>query len=247
MQQVVVCRRDRFLLRCAVLWLGRDPWPWGSHEAAGIHRPCRWRGPFASRQTRRLPATVCILSPMDWLILILGVPAILVPLVLLCGFAGCPAPYFGDCSEDSDCPVGTQCVNSPPSAPESLAATALDDHRVSLRWTNTDPRAADISFEIERTRENGDPVVFPVQATLSPTGAARATDASSDLQEGVTFIYRVRAVLGEQHSNFDDSNESKATVFPAAPENLVATPVSINQIDLRWDNVSATATDFSVE
>jgi len=190
---------------------------------------------------------------MDWLILILGVPAILVPLVLLCGFAGCPAPYFGDCSEDSDCPVGTQCVNglcvavddSPPSAPESLAATALDDHRVSLRWTNTDPRAADISFEIERTRENGDPVVFPVQATLSPTGAARATDASSDLQEGVTFIYRVRAVLGDQHSDFSPSDGISATVLPAAP-NLVATPVRVNQIDLSWD-ASAHATEYSLE
>ena len=28
---------------------------------------------------------------MDWLILILGVPAILIPLVLLFGFAGCSA------------------------------------------------------------------------------------------------------------------------------------------------------------
>jgi hypothetical protein len=49
-----------------------------------------------------IPATVCILIPMDWLILILGVPAILIPLVLLFGFAGCAAPYFGDCTEDSD-------------------------------------------------------------------------------------------------------------------------------------------------
>ncbi|TMJ65987.1 MAG: hypothetical protein E6G80_19185, partial [Alphaproteobacteria bacterium] len=97
------------------------------------HDPCRWRGPFASRQTRRLLATVCILIPMDWLILILGVPAILIPLVLLFGFAGCVTPA-SSCTDDSDCPVGTQCVeglciavdDSPPSAPENLAAIALD-------------------------------------------------------------------------------------------------------------------------
>src|SRR5437773_891968 len=83
---------------------------------------------------------------MDWLILILGVPAILIPLVLLFGFAGCTAQ-----------------------AP----------------------------------------------------------------------------VLGEQVS--DPSNESLATVFPAAPVNLVATPVSVNQIDLSWTNASATATEFSLE
>jgi hypothetical protein len=192
---------------------------------------------------------------MDWLVLILGVPAILIPLVLLFGFAGCNPQAPGDCTDDSDCPGGTECVeglcvavdHSPPSAPESLTAIARNGLRVSLTWTNTDPRAADISFEIERTVEGGEPVVFPVQATLSPTGAFRATDASSDLQEGVTFIYRVRAVLGEQHSDFDDSNESKATVFPAAPVHLVATPVSINQINLSWDNASAIATDFSIE
>ena len=189
---------------------------------------------------------------MDWLILILGVPAILIPLVLLFGFAGCTAQAPGLCADDSDCPVGTQCVeglciavdDSPPSAPENLAAIALDDHRVSLTWNNTDPRATDISFQIERARENGEPVATPVQANLSPTGAASATDAFS-LEEGVTFIYRVRAVLGEQVS--DPSNESLATVFPAAPVNLVATPVSVNQIDLSWTNASATATEFSLE
>jgi hypothetical protein len=80
---------------------------------------------------------------------------------------------------------------------------------------------------------------------LSPTGAASATDTFS-LEEGVTFIYRVRALLGEVPPS-DPSNESRATVFPAAPVNLVATPVSIKQINLSWTNASATATDFSVE
>jgi hypothetical protein len=43
---------------------------------------------------------------MDWLILILGVPAILIPLVLLFGFAGCGDPT-GTCTEDGDCPGGS--------------------------------------------------------------------------------------------------------------------------------------------
>jgi hypothetical protein len=79
---------------------------------------------------------------MDWLVLILGVPAILVPLVLLLGFAGCPPP---ECAGEVDCPVGTQCVDGAcvpivQPAPENLAATALDDHSVSLSWT-ADPAA----------------------------------------------------------------------------------------------------------
>jgi len=198
---------------------------------------------------------------MDWLILILGVPAILIPLVLLFGFAGCGPPAATNCTGDADCPIGTQCGADglcraagepdspppPPLAPDSLAANALDDQSVFLAWHNNEPAAADVSFEIERTPENGDPVVFPVQANLSPTGAASVTDAGLELEEGVTFIYRVRAVLGEQHSEFSDSNESRATVFPLAPAGLAATPASINQIDLRWTNVSRHATRFSLE
>ena len=194
---------------------------------------------------------------MDWLILILGVPAILIPLVLLFGFAGC-TPAAEACIDDSECPAGLVCFQNacvsadttspPPSPPDSLTANARDDQSVSLTWTEADPAVTD--FEIERIPEAGEPgerVVFAVQANLSPTGAASATDASSDLQEGVTYIYRVRAVLGEQHSDFSPSEGISATVFPAAPRNLVATPVSVNQIDLSWTNASATATDFSIE
>jgi hypothetical protein len=87
---------------------------------------------------------------MDWLILILGVPAILIPLVLLFGFAGCKVAE--PCTNDLDCPAGTECVDGecvaignlntpPPSAPENLAAIALDDRSVSLTWTNTEPGA----------------------------------------------------------------------------------------------------------
>ena len=156
---------------------------------------------------------------MDWLILILGVPAILIPLVLLFGFAGCTAQAPGLCADDSDCPVGTQCVeglciavdDSPPSAPENLAAIALDDHSVSLTWTNTDPAATD--FRIERAPEAGDFAAIPAPANLSSTGA---TDASG-LQAGVTFIYRVRALLEQEAS--EPSDTSSATVFPAPPAN----------------------------
>jgi hypothetical protein len=139
---------------------------------------------------------------MDWLILILGVPAILVPLVLLFGFAGC-CPPASTCADDSDCPLGTQCVDGScfaaaeptPSAPENLAAIALDDHSVLLTWTNTDAAATD--FLIERAPEDGEFAAIPALANVSPTGT---TDASG-LQEGVTFIYRVRALEGQTPPN----------------------------------------------
>src|SRR5438445_2022732 len=120
-----------------------------------------------------------------------------------------------------------------------MSEIAHDDHSVSLTWTNADPAATD--FRIERAPEAGDFAAIPAPANLSPTGA---TDASG-LQAGVTFIYRVRALLGQDAS--EPSDTSSATVFPAAPRHLVATPVSFDQIDLFWDNVSATATEFSLE
>jgi hypothetical protein len=192
-----------------------------------------------------------MLIAMDWLILFLGVPAILIPLVLLFGFAGCamPAPT---CTDDTDCGAGARCSENlctvfdepdpPPSAPDNLAANALDDHSVALTWRNTDP--AVVNFQIERMLDDGDEfVAIPAPADLSDTGA---TD-SSGLQEGVTFIYRVRALLRQQISDPEDADTSSATVLPAAPVNFVATPVSFDQIDLSWNNASATATEFSLE
>jgi hypothetical protein len=185
---------------------------------------------------------------MDWLILILGVPAILIPLVLLFGFAGCATVV---CTDDADCPAGTVCfqgacvVDAPPplSAPENLAAIALDDHSVALTWTSDDPPGT--VFQIERAEEDGQ--FEPIASTdLEDVSATGATDRSRGLQEGVTFIYRVGAASEQEDPVFSDDTSS-ATVFPAAPVNLRATPVSFDEIRLSWDNVSAIATDFIVE
>jgi hypothetical protein len=110
---------------------------------------------------------------------------------------------------------------------------------VSLTWTNNE--AAATGFKIERAEEDGNfrPILDPQD--LSFTGG---TDRS-DLQAGVTYIYHVQALVGDDRSEF--SEPSSATVFPAAPRNLVATPAPIKQIDLSWENASAIETDYSVE
>src|SRR5215204_5731660 len=143
---------------------------------------------------------------MDWLILILAVPAILIPLVLLFGFAGCSLPALA-CEVDSDCPPGMRCVDgvcvvvdSPPapSAPENLAASAIDDRAVLLTWTNTDPAASD--FQIERALDGDDGDDFQ---PISPSGnisPAGTIDDTAGLQEGVTYLYQVRALVDGQPS-----------------------------------------------
>ena len=133
----------------------------------------------------------------------------------------------------------------PPAAtsfgPGDLAAIALNDHSVSLTWTNTDPAAT--GFQIERAEDGDDPQPVSPSGTISPDGT---TDDSPGLLEGRTFVYRVRALAdGQPPSN--PSEISSATVLPATPVNFTATAAGINQIDLRWTNASTVATEFSLE
>ena len=70
---------------------------------------------------------------MDWLVLLLLVPAIVVPIVLLFGFAGCSSH--------------PQRVAS---APTIVSAIPLDAISVELQWT--DSNGVPATYEVERTR-----------------------------------------------------------------------------------------------
>jgi len=154
---------------------------------------------------------------MDWLILILGVPAILIPLVLLFGFAGCGDPT-GTCTEDGDCPGGLICVdgscvdpgqaNPPLFPPQNLVATALDDQSVALTWTSADP--AGTVFQIERMEDDGVRFEALLPNDLDDVSSTGATDTSCS--EGVTYLYRVLAD-GEVSAA---SNIASATTFTVA-------------------------------
>jgi hypothetical protein len=148
---------------------------------------------------------------MDWLILILGVPAILIPLVLLFGFAGCHSDAI--CTDDRDCPTGTVCVDgscviaTPPLfPPQNLAAIALDDHAVALTWINND--SADTRFRIERMEDDGE----QFETILDDVPSTSVTDTSG--LEGVTYLYQVRALLDGEVSAPSDT--ASATTFTVA-------------------------------
>jgi hypothetical protein len=187
---------------------------------------------------------------MEWLALLVLVPAIVVPFVLLFGFSGCGA-LAGTCDGDVDCPVGTRCVNGacvpvgapggvaevPPPAPEALAANGVSDSQIELSWTTDDPTVT--SFEIQRAEEGVEGDFAPIADSTAPT--FRDTGRA----EGTTYVYQVRAFDGQEFS--EPSDPTSATTFPRTPSNLTATPVEVDRIDVGWTNASARATRFGLE
>lgn len=162
---------------------------------------------------------------MDWLILILLVPAIIVPIVLLWGFVGCRS--FGT----SD-PVKTP-------APTNLKATAKSTNLISLQWD--DNAGGTAQFKVTRIEE-GSPAPPPKIYDNLP---GKTFDDTADLKDGTTYFYTVQATLPGQ-SESDPSNQSAATAFPAPPANVTATPQEVSRIDLSWTNNSDKANQFII-
>lgn len=104
---------------------------------------------------------------LEWLILCLLVPAIVVPIVLLWGFVGC----------DFETKVRV-------SAPDKLVATPLSVTAVRLSWENEDLRA--VRYEVERL----DPTATKFVKVADATGL---TVDDGGLNEGASYEYRVIA------------------------------------------------------
>jgi len=125
---------------------------------------------------------------MEWLVLILLVPAVLVPVILLWGFAGCDLIFE---------------LKDPLTPPTDLFATAVSASEIQLTWQSVH---TGVVFEIERTRDGSAPVLLTDQpATTSSLDAGLEADTS--------YFYRVRAVkTGSNASQFSES--ASATTLP---------------------------------
>jgi hypothetical protein len=97
----------------------------------------------------------------------------------------------------------------PPLAPRNLAARALDDHSVALTWINDDPG---VTNRIERMEEDGERFEALLPDDLDDVSSTGATDVSG--QEGVTYLYRVLALLDGEVSA--PSDIASATTFSVA-------------------------------
>lgn len=123
---------------------------------------------------------------MDWPILLFVIPAVVVPVVLLIGFAGCSFEH------------GVL----PLEPPEIILAAPYDSQLVRLEWTHVgvDP----VRYEIIRN-----------PAFASPPANPTSPYMDSGLEEGTEYSYRVRVVrLSDGESA--DSNEAVAVTWTAA-------------------------------
>jgi hypothetical protein len=112
----------------------------------------------------------------EWLILLLLVPAVVVPVVLLVGFAGCDR-VFG--------------LHRLPSTPPAIvSAEGKSASVITLAWTY-DGSAA--KFEFERTK-------LPEQSTDTFKAASSPYDDNNQdqgLEPETNYLYRVRAILSD--------------------------------------------------
>jgi hypothetical protein len=161
---------------------------------------------------------------MDWLILIFLVPLALIPIVLLCGFAGCGLDVVGSAV--------------PLLSPSNLSGVADGTNKIILNWINN---TAGANFIVERAPPGGS--FAPINSNVPGT-----TFPDSTVTEGRTFLYQVRAFMsGGGGAPTAPSNIATVTTLPATPTNLVPTLIGASQVQLSWTNASATATKFSLE
>lgn len=130
---------------------------------------------------------------VDWIVLLVLIPAIVVPVVLLYGFAGC-----------SFDPRGAVPEPAAPDPPVILAATPLDRTTIRVTWTN--PNVEPVRFEIERTP--------PFTAAPPPDPVSPFTDQA--LESGETYTYRVRAIRLADEEVSDFSEDATAVTYAEA-------------------------------
>ena len=119
-----------------------------------------------------------------------------------------------------------------PASPVNLRATPVSTSRIDLAWDDRSDN--ETGFEIRRT--TGDPR-NPTIETFT-VGADVTTFSHTGLAEDSGGVYVVRAFNGAGFSGA--SNSIGVTTLdspPAAPQNLVATAVSFQRIDLSWTPV----------
>ncbi|HET7766158.1 MAG TPA: fibronectin type III domain-containing protein [Burkholderiales bacterium] len=124
---------------------------------------------------------------------------------------------------------------TPPSAPASLAATAVSPAQVDLTWSTANDNVGVTGYRIERCQgascSNFAQIAAPPATSFSDTGVTAST----------SYSYRVRATDAagnlSSYSNTGTASTpaSSDTTPPSSTDDLLATAVSSAQVNLTWD------------
>jgi hypothetical protein len=132
---------------------------------------------------------------MELILLAVVLPLVIVPIVLLSGFAGCGS-------------FGTDPAPTGPPAPSNLQATAIATDQIRLTWEHGS--AGGVEFRVGRQRADG----TWDDAHGIPTPATSKQLDDKFLEPGKTYNYRVSAVFTTSPSTLSaPSNEKAATTW----------------------------------
>jgi photosystem II stability/assembly factor-like uncharacterized protein len=128
-----------------------------------------------------------------------------------------------------------------PKGPGNLTATVQNGNQINLTWA--DSSSNENGFRIEQKNSAGGS--FTEIATV---GANVTNYADAGLLSNTQYVYRLRAYNTAGNSPY--SNEATATTgigSPQSPSGLIATPVSMSQINLVWNDGSTNEGGFRIE
>jgi hypothetical protein len=132
-------------------------------------------------------------------------------------------------------------LSKPPKAPSNLVATAISSAKINLTWADSSNN--EDGFKIERRLSTD-----TVYTQIATVGAAVTSFSNTGLTTNSQYFYRVRAYNTGGNSSY--SNAANATTLPlppAAPDSLIATPVSNGQINLTWTDHADNEGGFKIE
>jgi hypothetical protein len=144
---------------------------------------------------------------------------------------------IGDSAYSNEAAIETR-----PAAPTGLAATAVNERRVDLSWT--DHSGSETGFRVERKVNAGDP--WTAIATL---GANVVAYSDTHVVEMTTYAYRVFAINagGDSAPSNEASATTPALTAPAAPTGLGASALSASAVLLTWTDASYNEDGFKIE
>jgi titin len=139
--------------------------------------------------------------------------------------------------------ASTFALPTPPAAPSGLIASSASMTQINLTWTDNSTDETD--FVLERSLDG----VNGWTAIATPAANATSYNDATGLSAGTAYYYRIHAINGAGSSTdvTASATTAPAPTAPAAPSNLLATAVSVSQINLTWSDNAVDETGFVIE